>query len=518
MSAIKENPSIAKNTLFLYSRMALAMLIGLFTSRVILNALGEVDYGVYAVVGSVVSLFGFINASLSGSVGRFFTISLGRGEEERLSKLFATAFNLHLALAIIMAIGLETVGMWFMYNKMTIPKESLPAAFWVLQFSIVSMIFGYTQVPYNASLVSHENMKMYAYMGIYDSLSKLVIVIWVACSDGQRLVFYAFLVMVNGLITQLIFRAYAIRHYKECRVRLILDKPIMKEVLGYCGWDLFGNCAVMCQGAAMNVLLNVFFGPIVNAARAIALTLQGAVGAFVSGFTTSSRPRGMKYAAVGDYKDMYSLVFRTAKVAFFLMLILAIPVCYNVEDLLQIWLGDNVPKDTGIFTIIVILGALIQTYHSAYLIAFHGIGRIKFGNIVNGTLMILSLPIAYIFLKLGAPAWSVFAITVTINMIAHIIGWCIVYGYVPFNIPRLLFTVYVPTLTVTLLGCIVPTSLYFALPVGWSRLIISTALTECTLFMLIFFVGFSAEERSLYIYPIVRKLKTIILRKQIKCT
>lgn len=507
-------PSIAKNTLLLYGRMAIAMVVGLFTSRIILNALGEVDYGVYNVVGSVVGMLAFLNASLSGSVGRYFTVALGRNERQRLADLFSTAFNMHLALALIMAIGLEVVGVWAIYNKLTIPPEQLDAAFWVLQFSIIGMIFGYTSVPYSASLVSHENMKIYAYMGLYDAFSRLAIVLWVAYVDSDRLVFYAFLILCNSILTQVIYRTYCFRNYEECRVRFRFNRAIVKELSGYSGWDLFGNVAVMCQGAALNVMLNIFFGPVVNAARAIALQIQSAVGAFVGGFTSSSRPRVVKYAAREEYDNMYSLTFRTAKVSYFLMLIIALPVLFNLPQLLKMWLGEAVPQGSATFALIIVIGALLQTYHTAFLMSFHGIGRIKTGNLINGSLMILSLPISYIALYMGAPAWSVFAITVVINAVTHVISWIIIYGYARFDVRRLLFGVYAPTLGVTLVASVAPAILLFVVPQGMLTTIISFAVCESVMLPAILYLGFNHDERNAFIYPLLNKLKNRFCKRK----
>lgn len=506
MSNTKQSsPSIAKNTLLLYVRMGITMIVGLFTSRIILNALGEVDYGIYGVVGSMVGMLSFINGTLACSVSRYFSVAIGRDDKEYLSNLFAISLNMHLALGILLALGLDTAGVWFLYSKMTIPEESLTPAFWVLQFSILSMILSCTSVPYVAALIGFENMKIYAYLGLYDAFSKLVIVYWVAFVDSDRLVFYAFLNFVNSAIVQIIYRIYVRRHYPECRFRWVYDKPIIKDLLSYTGWSLFNGVAVMCQGSGLNVLLNVFFGPVVNAARSIAVTVQSAVSSFVGGFTQASRPRVVKYASREEYEAMYSLTFRTAKVSFFLMLMLAVPICYNLPTILRMWLGDVVPPDTVTFTEIIVVGSLLQTYHTAFLMPFQGIGRVKVGFMVSGVLMTLSLPVCYVFIKFGAPAWSAFVVTVSANTITHIISWCIIHSYAYFSVKRLIGTVYLPTIAVALLGSVIPLILLTVLPKGTLYTFINIALSELVLLPLIIFVGFNSEDRKDIIYPTISK-------------
>ncbi len=411
------NKTIAKNTMFLYIRMFIVMVVTFYTSRVILAVLGASDYGIYNVVGGIVTMMAFLNGALSSSSSRFLTYELGTGNMEQLKKTFSASLNLHICVALLVLIVGETVGLWFFYEKLVIPDERMNAAFWVYQFSIITTMVNFTQVPFNASLIAHENMSVYAYVGLYEALSKLIIVYLLQIAPFDHLIIYALLLMLNTVGIQLFYRIYTSRKYNECRFNLVTDKTIYKKLLGYSGWDLFGGVAVICQSQGINILLNLFFGPVVNAARAITFQIQGALNQFVTNFLTAVRPQVVKSFAADDYHRMYSLTFSAAKYSYLLMLALMLPLCFEISFVLKIWLGDNVPENTYEFTLIVMITYLMETFHSASLMSYHAIGRIKTGNIVGGTLMILALPLSYISLKIGYPAYSVFIVIFCVNFI-----------------------------------------------------------------------------------------------------
>lgn len=500
----KQN-SIAKNTVLLYVRTFVSMIVGFITARVVLEALGQVDYGVYSVVGSVVGALTFLNGSLSASTSRYLTVAIGKGKQEVVDQTFSAALNMHLALGLVLAIILETGGVWFLYHKLNIPASQLHAAFWVLQFSIISMIIGFTSVPYGAALISHENMGVYAYMSLGDAAFRLAIAYTIKWVGGHVLVLYAGLGLGASVVMQIIYRAYALRYYPECRFRWVKDKALYKSMLSYSGWDLFGNCAVMCQTSGLNVLMNIFFGPIVNTARALSGSIQNAVVAFVGGFTTASRPRVIKYAAVENYKDMYALTFKTAKVAYFLFFMLALPVFIEVHFLLTAWLGHNYPPETPLYTRLILGTAMVSTLHSCYLMCFHGIGKIRLGNLINGILMILTLPASWLAFKCGAASYWGLAIPLIVNALCHCIGWFIVHSYAPFPLCELLSSVYVPILCVSALSCVAPAFLEAGMSPGWVRLICVAAASEAVFLPCAYFIGFTRTERKDYVNPVIER-------------
>lgn len=339
--AESDNKRIAKNTMFLYARMIVVMLVSLYTSRVILNTLGATDYGIYNVVGGIVTIVGFLNSALAASTSRFLTYALGEGNMSKQKETFGASLTLHMCIALLVLILGETIGLWFFYEKMIIPDDRMTAAFWVYQFSIITTMVCSTQVPYNASLIAHEKMSIYAYVGLYEAISRLTIAMLVAISPIDNLIFYGALLLANSILVQTFYRLYAIKHFQECKYQFTRNKTLYKQLLGYSGWDLFGNLAVVCQGQGVNLLLNVFFGPVVNAARAIAFQIQGAVMQFVNNFMTAVRPQVIKNYADGNVDRMYTLTFYTAKFSYMLMLALVVPLCFEINFVLGMWLGDH---------------------------------------------------------------------------------------------------------------------------------------------------------------------------------
>lgn len=497
---------IAKNTLMLYLRTFISMIVSLYTSRVILQALGETDYGVYNVVGGIVGLIGFVISALSGASSRYLTYAIGAGDKRELDKIFSASLNLHILMSLLLIVFGETFGLWLLYNKLTIPPDKMEDAFWVLQFSIMTSAFLVASVPYNASLISHENMSVFAYMGLYEVFVKLLIAFSINLFGNEKLFYYALLLMILSVVSICIYRFYAVRHYPECRFRLIRDKETYKKISSYSIWNIIGNLGEICQGEGINILLNIFFGPVANAARAISYQILSGIKVFVNGFMTASRPRVVKFCAEGNYDSMYRLTFITGKISYFLLFFLALPLLFELSFVLHLWLGDVIPPDTYVFTIIILVNALLQTFHSAFLMSYHAIGKIKAGNLVSGGLMILSLLISYITLKLKAPAYTVFIVVLVTNIITYIISWRIIYNYVKFSVSQLLRTTYLPCAAVTVISLIAPALITHSMPDGVLRFFIVGAVSELIFIPTAYFLGFSQREKQGIINPMVSKI------------
>lgn len=502
------NKTIAKNTAFLYFRMSVVMAVSLYSSRVILQVLGAEDYGIYNVVGGIVTLMGFINGALGSSSSRFLTYELGKGNKQQLDSTFSASLNLHICVALLVLIVGETIGLWFFYEKLVIPEERVIAAFWVYQFSIITTMINFTQVPFNASLIAHENMSVYAYVGLYEALTKLAIVYLIAISPIDRLVFYAMLLMLNQAGIQFFYRHYTVKRYSECRFRLIQEKELYKTLLGYSGWDLFGGLAVICQGQGINILLNLFFGPVVNAARAIALQIQSGILSFVNNFLVAVRPQVVKNYAIGNVSEMYKLTFYSAKFAYLLMLAMVLPVCFEMDFILHVWLGEKVPKDTSVFAILILITYLGETYHLAALMPYHAIGKIKTGNIVGGSMMISALPISYLVLKTGAPAYSVFVVILVVNFVQMIFCWWLIGRYKRFSYKTLLMRVYYPTIMVTIISLIVPLYIVSHFDEGLLRFVYLFSISEIVIITSSFYIGLNSQERL----KIVKIVKSKLLK------
>lgn len=494
--AESSNKTIAKNTAFLYVRMIAVMLVTLYTSRVILSTLGEVDYGIYNVVGGIVTIMLFLNGALGASTSRFLTYHLGKGDEQGLKNTFSATLNLHIGVAALVILFSETLGLWFFYTQLNIPDERMTAAFWVYQFSIITTCINFTQVPFNASLIAHENMSIYAYVGLYEAVAKLMIAYLITISPLDNLIFYAGLLLLNSAAIQLFYRWYTVKRYFECRFRWFYDKVLYRQLLSYGGWDMFGNLACVCQNQGVNIILNIFFGPAVNAARAIALQVQSAVTMFVNNFMVAARPQVIKSYASGDYDRMYNITFYSCKLSYLLMLTMMLPLCFEMNFILKVWLGEY-PEYTYIFSILILVTALTSTWHTGFLMAFHAIGRIKTGNIINGSFMSLTLPISWALVKfLHMDAYWVFIVILAVNFTTHIISWVIVHGYVKYSWRKLIKTVYIPTVLITILGLILPFAITHYIEEGWTRLLINAPLSVIYILALIWWIGFSKQERQ----------------------
>ena len=507
MSENSSNKRIVKNTMFLYVRMMVVMIVALFTSRIILNTLGATDYGIYNVVGGIVTIVAFLNSALGGSTSRYLTFALGEGILEKQKKTFGAALNLHICIALLVLIVGETIGLWFFYEKMIIPEDRVSAALWVYQFSIVTTMISFTQVPYNASLIAHEKMSIYAYVGLYEAFSRLAIAYLITISPIDNLVFYGSLLLLNTIAVQMFYRWYAAKNFSECRFSLVKDKALYKQLLSYGGWDLFGNLAVVCQGEGVNLLLNVFFGPVVNAARAIAIQIQGAVLQFVSNFMMAVRPQVIKNYAEGNVERMYSLTFYTAKFSYMLMLALVVPICCEIKFILHLWLGDAVPENTALFAVLVLVTYTWRTFHIAALMPFHAIGNIKTGNVTIGSLMIASLPIGYVLFKIGLPAYSVFLVIFAIEIVGMFAIYWLIHNYEYFPYLDIFRKILMPSTAVTLLTVALPLFIIHFMEEGWLRLILVCVSSETTLGLSAFYIGLNKSERSRIISFAKSKLK-----------
>ncbi len=489
--------------------MLVVMGVTIFSSRIILQGLGASDYGIYNVIGGVVSMMVFLNSALNASTSRFLTYELGVGNVEQLKKTFSASLNLHITVALIVFVVCETAGVWFLYNKMEIPDDRMTAAFWILQFSVVSMAINYTQVPYNAALISHENMSVYAFVGLYEAFSKLMIAYLIKVSPIDKLIFYGLLLMLNTIAIQLFYRFYTKMKYEECRFRLVKDKPLYKKLLSYSVWDLFGGMAGVSQNQGVNVLLNVFFGPTVNAARAISFQIQSAVKMFINNFLTAVRPQVVKSFAENNYDRMYGLTFKAIKFSIIIMIALVVPIIFEIDFILDIWLGDTYPPETSLFAKIILISALFDVVEVGQNMAFHAIGRIKTGNLVCGTIMILSLPISYVLLKLGFPSYVPFIVVIITNVINEVLTLLIMKSYIDFSMSKLLLHTYIPVLIVMAITVAAPFIINNTMEDGVLRFFINISAIELSIFIFGWFIAFSNEERLKILSIISRRISRV---------
>ena len=392
------NRRIVKNTLMLYVRMLLIMGVSLYTSRIILQTLGVDDYGIYNVVGGVIAMLGFFTSSLSGAGSRFITFALGKGDEEEQKRVFAAVMIIHYLLALLILVLGETIGLWFVCNKLVIPEARMNAALWVYHCSIVTTVIAVISTPYNSLIIAHEKMDVFAYVSIVEVVLKLAIVFLLVYIPYDKLMIYAILLMIVQLFVRMIYNIYCTRRFHECKARLVWNMEMIKEISVYAGWTINGNLAFVGYTQGINILLNMFFGPAVNAARGIAVQVQAAVMTFVGNFQTAVRPQIVKSYAVQNLAYMHSLVVRSSKFGFYLVLLLAFPIVLCINPILKIWLGI-VPEHTNNFVVIMLAAGLIEPLEIALINAIHATGDIKKVQTYVATIPLIVLPLAYILLK-----------------------------------------------------------------------------------------------------------------------
>ena len=397
---ISSNKTIAKNTIFLYLRMMFTMVVSLFTSRVNLSVLGVEDNGIYQLVGGVVAMFAFLNGSLSGATSRFLTFELGRGDNERLKDTFAAALSIHILVALIVLILAETVGMWFLENKLVIPEERMNAARIVYQLSVLASMISITQVPYNASIISHERMNVFAYMSILDVSLKLLICYLLYITPFDRLITFGVLVLIVTTVIQIIYRAYCIRNFEECHFKLVKDYSIIKPIFAFAGWDMFGNFSVMARGQGVNMILNMFFGPAINAAAGFSTTIGNCISGFSNNFLTAIRPPIVKAYSQNRIDKMEDLMINASKYSFSLLLLLSTPFVFESKFILDIWLKTP-PEYTDIFCVLELGLSVLSSIFLPLVFAIHASGKIRFMSIVNGTIWFTVVPFTYVLLKMG---------------------------------------------------------------------------------------------------------------------
>ena len=494
----------------LYFRMILTMLVSLYTSRVVLNTLGVEDFGIYNVVGGFVTMFGFLNSAMASATQRFLAFEIGKGDHEQLRNVFSMSINIHFLIAFIIFILAETVGLWFVNTQLTIPSGRMGAAQWVYQFSILAMMVNMVSVPYNAMIIAHERMNVFAWVSIAEVSLKLFIVFMLQWFGFDKLKFYAVLTFCVSLIIRFIYGFYCSRQFKESKFRYFWDKSLFKTLASYAGWNLWGNIASVLQGQGVNVLLNIFFGPIVNAARGIAYQVSGAINQFVANFQMAMNPQIIKSYAVNDLKYMHQLIFRGAKYSFFLLFTLSLPLLLETEQILRVWL-KIVPDYTVIFTRLVIINVLIDCISGPLMTAAQASGKIKLYQSVIGGLLILNLPISYLFLKFGFQPQVTIFVSIGISVLALILRLLILRNLVKLKIENFFYQVILKIIIVGIFATIIPLLFSIFMDISIHRFVIVTLTSIVSSLSVIFFLGLSNDERIYFINGL-KKLKTKIIQ------
>ena len=498
---------LAKNTLLLYARMILLMFVNLYASRVILNNLGVNDYGIYNVVGGVVTMFSMLSGSLTAAISRFITFDIGKGDMEKLKKTFSASVTIQLGLAFLVVVVAETIGLWFLNEKLVIPEDRIVAANFCYQFSIMTFVVNLISVPYNSAIIAHEKMSAFAYISILEAIGKLSIALTIAICPIDKLIFYGLMIAILAVLIRFIYGHYCKKHFVECTYHFIWDKDLLAKMFGFAGWNFIGSSASILRDQGGNLLINIFFGPAVNAARAIAVQVNGVITGFTQNFMTALNPQITKSYASGEKEYFIKLLNQGSRFSFYMLLLICLPVLLNTNYILELWL-KQVPDHTVLFVQLTLILALHEFLTTPLVVAMLATGDIKKYQIFAGGLNLLNLPVAYVGLLLGLPPESVVIVYMVFSILVQVVRLYMLKIMIDFDIMMFLKKVYLNIIVVSLWSFVIPWYVSGFIGEEFIRfMIVSSLAVFCTVFSE-FFLGCSKEEKVF----VMNKIK-IILKK-----
>lgn len=501
------NKRIVKNTLLLYARMLLLLVVSLYTSRIVLATLGAEDYGLYNVVGGIVTMFTFINAAMGNSSHRYITFALGKGDEKELREVVSATCMIHWGIAIVILILAETIGIWFLYNKMVIPEGRMVAAEWVYQFSVVACMVSIISVPYNAMIIAHEKMGAFAFISILDAVLKLLIAYMIQVTSADKLILYAALILAVGILDRLIYQVYCNRHFEESKHIRFKKYPQLKEMTSFAGWCMIGNLAFVGYTQGLNILLNLFFGPAINAARGIAVQVQGAIKGFVTNFQTAVTPQIIKTYSQQDFHRLHNLVFYSSKFSFFLLYCMVLPFSLEAKTLLGLWLVE-VPDYTVIFTILILWIMLIEPLSNPIDKANQATGTIRNYQIVEGGSLLLIVPLSYAVLRLGCKPYAVFIVQLVVMSLVQIVRLFLVCHKIKMSKREYVRKVLLRVFIVAVVAAIVPSALYLLMPQSILSFFTIIVVSVMSVLFFSYSLGLNKREKAM----VLEKARGVILR------
>lgn len=492
------NKRIAKNTILLYIRFLFLLGISLYTSRLVLLCLGIEDFGLYNVVGGLVVIFTFLNSAMANSSNRYITYALGKGDEKQLHDIVSVTCMFHWILAGFIFILAETIGLWFLNNKLNIPEGRMFAVFWVYQFSVIACLVSVVNVPYNAMIIAHEKMSVFAFISILDAILKLIVVILIQNAIYDKLILYAGLILSVNICIRLIYRFYCKRVFSESRCIRFKKYPQLKEITSFAGWSLLGNLAFIGYTQGINILINIFFGPSINAARGVAVQVQSATKAFISSFQTAVNPQITKTYALGNYERLHSLIYASSKFSFFLLLCIVLPFSIEAKAILSLWLKE-VPDYAVVFTILTLCIMLVDTLSNPINIANNATGDIKKYQIVEGGTLLLIVPISYIVLEFDGSPVSVFLVQLAVMYFVQVLRLFLVCYKIKMSKLEYTKNVLVPVVSVALLSLIPPVMCLLLFPHNVYTSIFIICISIFCVIVFSYFVGLNKSEKKIVI-------------------
>ena len=499
---------LAKNTLLLYIRTIIVMCVSLFTSREVLRILGVEDYGIYNVVGGFVTMFSLISGSLSSAISRFITYELGKKEDQKLNEVFCTSVNIQIILSVIVIIAAEIFGVWFLNTQMNIPEPRMEVANWLLQFSIITFVVNLISIPYNASIIAHEDMNVFAYISLLEAGLKLVILYLLIISPFDKLASYGFYLVLVSLLIRLIYGIYCKRRYQECHYRVIVDKLIMKKMFHYAGWNVVGASPYMFNTNGIDLISNIFFGVHVNAARGIALQASNAVRQFVYNFTTALNPQIIKTYAAGEREECFSTVNMGAKFSSYMMLFFAVPLIIDADCVLYLWL-NTVTEHTSLFFRLSMISIIMEMPCTTLATLAISTDNVRKYFIWMGVWSGLIFPISFLCFYLGAPAFTSYVVYIIMYFLMIFLRLILLRETVQFPIARFFSQVLFPIFRVMIFAFSMPLLVWYFLDESFVRLVMITIVSSLSIVIGVYFMGLLPNEKN----TIVRMIRSKILKR-----
>lgn len=502
----EDNKRIAKNTLFLYMRMFLTIVVNLYTVRFIWQVLGVDDYGIYNVVGGIVMMFSFLISAMVASSQRFLSFELGRKDEHRINKVFCISLTVHFMLAVVVLVLAESIGLWFLNNKLNIPAQRIYAANWVYQCSIIAFLVTIVSVPYNACIVAHEHMKIYGYFGVLEVLLKLVIVFLLIFIGGDKLIVYSMLVLAVAVLMRVLYQIYCHRHFNECRFHRVSDRHLMRDMFSFAGWSFIGNLGFSVRDQGINIILNLFFNVAINASKGIAGQIGATINGFAANFQMALNPQITKRYASGDTEGMMNLVFQGCKYSVLLMTFIIVPLIVAAEQILTLWLGEVAPYTVG-FLQLTLCMVLVESIINPITTALQATGHIRNFQIIISIIMLLNLPLSWFWLKLDANPYIVMIVCIIMSVIGVIARLMLLHGLVSYSYRRYFTEVILKIVPVVAISAPLSWWIYTLFPQNLASLILWGVLSCCLTGVIIFALALKNSERRIIIAFVDKHLK-----------
>jgi O-antigen/teichoic acid export membrane protein len=502
--SINDNKRIAKNTLFLYGRMLFTMLLSLYGSRLILNILGVEDFGIYNIVGGFVAIMSIISAGFSSASQRFISDSIGEGNSSKTHLTFLTILNIHFVFALILIVVGETVGFWFVNNYLVIPVDRLYAANFVYQCSLFTVIISLISIPYTSLIMSHEHLNIYAMVSVVESVLKLCGIIVLKYIRYDSLILYAIFLMLIAITIRLIYGVYCRTNFIESKYKLIVDKKIFKEILKYVSWAYLGNFAGIFKEQGMNVLINLFFGVTINAARAVSMQIYNAVNSLSVNIITAFSPQITKKYASGEKDKSLSLTMNSTRYSLYLLYFPILPIILETRTVLELWLG-TVPEYSVIFVKLILVLCISRAIGQPTIMFYLAIGNIKKSQIISSIMVIVSIFLCYFVYKLGGTPESSVVISIVTEIVGYFIHLSLIKELVPFKIIPYLKTIYPKVLLVYATSLCLPLFIHYKLNEGFIRLLIIAFASFLSIATMVYFIGITKSEKQ--------QLNTFIIKK-----